>query len=326
MTQDLNHPEATESAAWRVESLARLSQVLSGCDVAEASFILEEFGVQGSTDLGSTRRPELLRVLRSSRATQLGELRDYVLREDFAELHVAGGRGSETDARDAGDRPLNLFASHLTAKREAVESVQEAMADWGVEMFVASASIDPETEWAEEIEEALDLSHAGVAFLHPGFSARAYCQQEIGWLCASRRPVLRLKLGEDPTGMLAGHQGVDATEWDTARIARHLRETIGRQPSLEAPWVTSLTSALESSPSFHRTDQLWAALPDGAVLRTHQVDALLRAAEENTQVFRARNENEEGRTYRELIAERLRAATLSAAQEERVLALDVTAD
>lgn len=185
--------------------------------------------------------------------------------------------------------PLVLFASHLATQRAIVGAVGNELARWGVTLFVAHDSIDPDLEWQSEIERSLHECHGGVVFLMPGFSESKWCDQEVGWLLGRQVPCCPLKFqGQDPYGPLGKKQALTVHDGTTAQQLAIEIVTWAASKAEIAPHVNgSLVEALKSSTSFRQTDLVWEHLYAARDLTSRQVAGLLTAIRDNDQVYNA---------------------------------------
>lgn len=186
-------------------------------------------------------------------------------------------------------RPLLLFASHLVAQKALVGEIGKYLDAWGITLFVAHDSIEPDDEWHAAIEKALRACDAGVVFLFPKFNASKWCDQEVGWLLGRGIPCYALKFqGEDPYGPLGKKQAFTVRdEMAAAQIGDVIIDWVKTKPALTSQLNASLVEALKGSWSFNRTDQVWAHLFTATDLGTNEVAGLLTAIRDNDQVYNA---------------------------------------
>jgi len=189
----------------------------------------------------------------------------------------------------AEPEPLFLFASHLATQKAIVGAVGEEHAKWGVSLFVAHDSIEPDLEWQAEIENALRTCDGGVVFMMPGFGESNWCDQEIGWLLGREVPCYPLKFqGQDPYGPLGKKQAFTVHDGTTAEeLAQEIVTWAETKPEFGMSLNGSLVEALKSSRSFRRTDEVWARLYAARDMTDKQVAGLLTAIRDNDQVYNA---------------------------------------
>jgi len=200
--------------------------------------------------------------------------------------------------------PLFLFASHLSTQKEFVGEVGVELERWGIQLFVAHDSIEPDLEWQQEIEKALAMCHAGVVFLVREFSQSRWCDQEVGWLLGRGVPCYALKFrGQDPYGLLGKKQARTISDAMTAaQVAQAIMDWLDNKSELKPHTHASLVEALKASRSFKRTDLIWERLHDAEGLQAAQVAGLLTAIRDNDQVYNANGGTEEEfGPYKELV-------------------------
>ncbi len=200
--------------------------------------------------------------------------------------------------------PLILFASHLSSQRALVGEVGSHLAAWGITLFVAHDSIEPDLEWHNEIEKALRSCDAGVVFLFPKFKESSWCDQEVGWLLGREVPCYALKFqGADPYGPLGKKQAFVVRDGMTAaQVGDAILEWLATKPGLTSQFNASIVEALKSSWNFNRTDHVWARLHGATGLGAREVAGILTAIRDNDQVYNAHGGTADGDTgpYREL--------------------------
>jgi hypothetical protein len=75
------------------------------------------------------------------------------------------------------------FLSHIRQERHLVGDVKRRLeGSYGIDAFVAHDDIHPSKTWREQIKTALASCHLFVAFLHDGFHASQWCDQEVDGL------------------------------------------------------------------------------------------------------------------------------------------------
>jgi hypothetical protein len=187
-------------------------------------------------------------------------------------------------------KPLFIFASHLASQRALVGEVGNHLDEWGIRLFVAHDSIEPDQEWHAEIERALRTCDAGVVFLFPEFRESRWCDQEVGWLLGREVPCYALKFqGEDPYGPLGKKQAFTVRdEMTAAQIGDAIIDWLATKPALAARLNASLVEALKSSRSFNRTDRVWERIHSATGLGSSEVAGVLTAIRDNDQVYNAR--------------------------------------
>jgi len=197
--------------------------------------------------------------------------------------------------------PLLIFASHQSHHRALVGQVADELKWFGVTLFVAHVSIEPDRLWREEILRTLDRADAGVSFLHKEFKASDWCDQETGWLLGRRVPVISLKFDLTPYGPLGERQAINAVGLPPKAIATSVLDVLEARTELHPTLASSLVEAMNASRSFNTTDHVWERLRKLRNLDTAQCGHLLDAVENNSQVLWAGSPHDGGNPYTEVV-------------------------
>lgn len=292
-----------------VEKLALLRSIANALgerELVDVNLLLHEAGLEEATwndwnderwqPTDADRANAVLRIIRDLPRQAVDDLAIAVRELYEVSIEVHGGDEPE---------PLQLFASHLASQKAIVGAVGDELARWGVTLFVAHDSIEPDQEWQAEIERALRTSHAGIVFLFPDFEKSSWCDQEVGWLLGREVPCYALKFqGRDPYGPLGKKQAFTVHDEMTASdIASAILAWLATKPELASSLNGSYVQALKSARSFNRTDRVWEHLRNATGMGTSQVAGLLTAIRDNDQVYNAHHAAAEGESgpYAELI-------------------------
>lgn len=242
-------------------------------------------------------------------------LRDHASDQQLAAMarHLGlPGAGALTEdpvaisVRSPADDPLEIFASHLAAHKTLVGHVADELQVYGITLFVAHVSIEPDRLWAEEIMARLRSCHAALAFLHAGWSASRWCDQEIGWLRGREVPIFLFKFeGQDPYGFIGDRQAFPSDKLVPAALASMVVQLSLGRPELHHTLGNSLVVALGRAGSFNQTDRIWDQLRKLTFLTEEQRAVVRDATARNDQVFKAHSGD--GRLYPEVIDEWLQS-------------------
>ncbi len=216
----------------------------------------------------------------------------------------------------SAENPLLIFASHIHEHQAFVGQVASHLAQFGIELFVAHISIEPNSDWRDVIIQKLDACHAGVVFLHAGFSGRDWCAQEIGWLLGRHAPVTSLHFGEDPQAFLGQWQANTAANLSPTLVAQIILEFVKSKVELNSNLICSLVTALNKSMSYAQTELIWDQLKGLNNLSVGQCSRLMEALENNSQVYEP--VDRKGGTYRGHICDFLDRQVCSYVVENRV--------
>src|SRR5690606_3645146 len=103
---------------------------------------------------------------------------------------------------------FKLFISHVSADRDKALRLRECLEPYSVSGFVAHEDILPTREWEQELLRGLRTMDAFLSMHTPGFALSSWTQQEVGFAVCRGVKIISFKMGEDPTGFLAGRQAL----------------------------------------------------------------------------------------------------------------------
>jgi hypothetical protein len=169
---------------------------------------------------------------------------------------------------------IRVFISHLTRIKGSASELKQALLPLGVECFVAHEDIEPTAAWHQEIEFALNSMDALCAIVTPDFIQSPWTDQEVGFGLGRNVPVIAVKAGHAPYGLLGKHQALIVDIGKPESAASAIFDVLAKQESLHSRLVESLVSACAGAMSFQsakgatkKVAALKAALSDGQVLR-----------------------------------------------------------
>jgi TIR domain len=125
---------------------------------------------------------------------------------------------------------FRLFLSHVSNHKITAVTLRDALALRGIHAFVAHEDIEPTLEWQHEIELGLRSMHALAALLTPDFHASKWTDQEVGWALGRGVPVVPLRAGFDPYGLVGKIQGVPGKIGQPRKFAARIAETLLANP------------------------------------------------------------------------------------------------
>ncbi len=119
-----------------------------------------------------------------------------------------------------GTEHVRVFLSHKSSVKEQTSRLKQSFARCGISAFVAHNDIEPTEEWQREIERALFSMDALVALLTKDFHDSDWTDQEVGVAIGRGVPLIAVKLGRDPYGLMGKGQAISGCSWeDTDAIA-----------------------------------------------------------------------------------------------------------
>jgi hypothetical protein len=185
---------------------------------------------------------------------------------------------------------VRVFLTHkATCKREA-SKLKQSLARCGISSFVAHEDIEPTEEWQKEIERALFSMDAIVALLTEDYHDSDWTDQEVGVAIGRGVPVIAIRLGRDPYGLMGKGQGVGGCDWaDTSSMAARVVEVLHKRLPDKSRLFEAILSAYASSEGWK--DSAWKVKNLLAVyeaLTENQVERVMdayRNSEQNKHSF-----------------------------------------
>jgi hypothetical protein len=124
-----------------------------------------------------------------------------------------------------------------------VAELKWALRLFGVACFVAHEDIEPSSEWQKEIELGLGSTHALVALLTTDFHQSNWTDQEVGWAMGRGIPVVPVRLGVNPYGLMGKIQASEGNLDFTLLTARGIVEVLLTNGSTHARMRAALVEA-----------------------------------------------------------------------------------
>jgi hypothetical protein len=217
---------------------------------------------------------------------QLGELATFLRGEEAEPAH-------RDDDQPWGDLPVRAFISHIHEQRWVVGDLKKALAFYHVDAFVAHDDIDVSKRWREVIKAGLATCDMFVAFLHDGYHASQWCDQEAGWALGRNVPIISARPHDvvRRDGFLEEHQDFVIPANSQGSPAWHIAQQVfltavndsrTREAGLDALVETFVTSW-----SFDTTRFLWHLLDRVQKFEPAHLRRLEYAVATNDQVYAA---------------------------------------
>lgn len=190
-----------------------------------------------------------------------------------------------------GSHRIRVFLSHKATVKVETSQLKQAFARCGIAAFVAHDDIEPTQEWQREIERALFSMDALVALLTSDFHDSNWTDQEVGVAIGRGVPLIAVRLGRDPYGLMGKGQGLGGCSWsDTNSIAIKSFHLLNKRLADKSRLFECALAAYADSDSF--ADSAWKVehlLSSVQDLCSTQVERLLdayRANDQNKNSFR----------------------------------------
>lgn len=207
---------------------------------------------------------------------------------------IAPSVAPEALQRIWGSEHVRVFLSHKATVKESTSQVKQALARCGIAAFVAHEDIEPTEEWEREIERALFSMDASVALLSEDFHDSNWTDQEVGVAIGRGVPLIAVRLGMDPYGLMGKGQGLGGCSWDDPNgIAIKVFQLLHKRLPDKSRLFECALSTYAQSCSF--VDSAWKVehlLSVFTSLSTDQVGRVIdayRANGQNTSSFKGRN-------------------------------------
>lgn len=174
------------------------------------------------------------------------------------------------------DKMYRLFISHKCEYKKEVSNLKQKLSIFGVDCFVAHKDIKPTRPWEKEIENALFSMDACVAIMTPNYHDSDWTDHEIG--CARGRcvPIIPVKMGKDPYGIIAHIQAVSST-WSSLHF--NLMQILIQYDQVKNAYI----NAISVCESFECGNTLAKLFPYINSLSVKQIDMLIDAWQSNKQ-------------------------------------------
>lgn len=214
-------------------------------------------------------------------------IQDERWREEAGAYHrvVTSPAPPQAVERIWGPYPTRVFLSHKANYKVETSKLKEAIEWCGIGAFVAHEDIEPTREWHREIEHALFSMDALVALVTADFHESSWTNQEVGVAIGRGVPVIAVRLGGTPYGLLGIRQALGAGDLEhpermALKILELLEAKFVRTPQL----FDSVIYAYKRSRNYDDSEEKVAKLLSRFQTATpSQVDRLLEAWEANTQ-------------------------------------------
>ncbi|MEK6795715.1 MAG: toll/interleukin-1 receptor domain-containing protein [Spirochaetota bacterium] len=207
---------------------------------------------------------------------EMGEENDW--RKDSG-LQLTGNRMvlPNTTKRIWNGEGYRVFLSHKSDVKKETAELKDQLCQFGISCFVAHKDITPTKKWQDEIENALASMDAFVALMTADFHDSDWTDQEVGFAFARNVPIVAVRLGKDPYGFIGKFQGLSSA-WSTAAI--DIVKVFIKHERMFLAYI----QALRKCRNYDMGNTLSAALPGIETLTSEQVDKLIAAYNETSEL------------------------------------------
>jgi TIR domain len=276
----------------RVTAIQGVAKALADGKWTDACLTLRQFGVTDGygRNPGSDPYDDIVDALNDAPDEQLTALQEFL----FPGVDSASRAAVEDGEIWTESNSFKLFISHTNRYMELAGNLRRALADKGIDAFVAHDQIEPTQQWQDRLETALRTCDALVAIVSPDFSASRWCDQEVGYCMARGVLIVPLSLGADPHGFIGKYQSMSARENDdpsaiAARLADLLfghRMTAAKMGSVPALQIARAYAESYSFNNARENFERLRAIPKEAWTK-ELAQIVEKAPESNAQVAHA---------------------------------------
>lgn len=145
---------------------------------------------------------------------------------------------------------FRLFISHSSNHKVLAEKIKKSLERYYISAFVAHSDIEATKEWQNEIELALNTTHALTAMLTDDFHQSKWTDQEIGFVMGRGALIVPVHLGVAPYGFIGKFQGLQGQNRTETQIANDIFDILAKN-KVSAPCIAkALILKFEKSESF----------------------------------------------------------------------------
>ena len=190
-----------------------------------------------------------------------------------------------------GEGAVRAFICHKSEDKRLAKDIKTWFADYGIASFVAHEDIVPLKEWEPEIERALFSMDVLIALLTEEFSDSNWTDQEIGVAVGRGIPIIPIRMGKDPYGLIGKYQAIPGSPENGHKISSDIVEFLikytGDDDKLRELAKEIFVADVATADSFFRANRLAGFLEGFDSLSSKQADSLVEAFNKNSQVYQA---------------------------------------
>lgn len=266
--------------ARRVLLLKSISTKLATMDELTATLLLRAFGWPSYRYLEGTVEEKVLNVVDHIQEFDLKSLENIALEVDGFVIDEPDEVHSQKDDTER----IQLFISHKKEIRPLASELKRHLHNFGIDSFVAHEDIGDNELWRVSLSKELSNSDGLIALVSDGYEDCAWCQQEIGWVSASKKLTMGVKFREPvpQLGFLGEQQLIKFSDWDD--LARRIKDIVASDERTKKKWRKSLLEDLSISYSWDRVRQLWKIISSFNSLDKIETEILVAALKNNEYV------------------------------------------
>ena len=190
-----------------------------------------------------------------------------------------------------GQGTVRAFISHIAEDKKLATDMKNELANYGIASFVAHEDIEPMEEWETEIKRALLSMDLLIALLTEKFSDSKWTDQEIGAAFGRGIPVIPIRIGKDPYGLIGRYQAISVSGVNGIQVGKGIVEFLfkyqGNDDRLRELGKDIYIEAMRQADSFSQANYLAQFLSRFDTLSTTQANLFVESFNGNPQVYRA---------------------------------------
>ena len=261
----------------RIKHIKAIASALSSEEWTLLDLTLKQFGLPWTDQWGGgTKEAYVIEMVANADDEPLLELAKH--------LGVASQLETATEPTFWSSNSARVFLSHLASMKVSFGQLKTELAKVGISAFVAHDDIEPTKEWQTEIESALSSMDGLVALLAPGFKESNWCDQEVGVAIGRRLPIISVRVGLDPYGIIGKYQAVQGVGKDNRTLAHELYDLFMLNPTIGPKITSALVKMLSESFSFDESKRLISLIEQSPYLTTKHTSSMQESIEKNGQV------------------------------------------
>ena len=184
---------------------------------------------------------------------------------------------------------LKVFLSYNETKvgEHTAAGLKTALSTAHIDAIMARHSIAPGAKWEPTIRNYLEESSALICVATSGYSARPWCQQEVGWALGRHAPILWIQYepNEELCGFLASQQALMPDNADNhSDVATSIATWLAKNSNTRDDMAETLLNALENVESYEESRHVAKLLAKLNWLSTDEWSRVEKAAANNDQV------------------------------------------
>ena len=182
-------------------------------------------------------------------------------------------------------KTIRAFISHSDAAKKYANQLAAELDIHGISSFVAHDAIEPDEDWQDEIELALQSMDVMLAFITDDFFESAWTNQEIGYALARKIPIISIKVGkQDPAGFIRNRQAIHGTIHNIEFVALQARNTLKKRLLRSARYRECTLHRFMDARSFKEAGNAFEDVKSLSNITDREVENLVQSFNSNNQL------------------------------------------